>query len=178
MARRESRAKALSRCRALLRSAVPVERTLRMTLKAHIRLFVVLLFLFIPSMPAFAQDGCMSYEPEPVKLKGTISRKTFPGPPNYESIRKGDEPETYWILHPLKPICTIASEDNDAEKGVRDIQLILTPKQYISYKKLVGQRIPVTLSGKLSHAITGHHHTPVLMEVVDISSSTRPKVFR
>jgi hypothetical protein len=146
-----------------------------MTMKSRIRLFIVLLLLFIPSAYARAQEGnCFAYEPTLVKLPGTIIRKTFPGPPNYESIRKGDKPETYFILHLSKPICTTASGDNDAESGVRDIQLILTQKQYASYKKLVGNKIPVTLPGKLSHAITGHHHTPVIMEVVDISSSTRP----
>jgi hypothetical protein len=147
-----------------------------MNMKTHIRLFIVLLLLFVTSVCASAQGNCFSYEPALVKLYGTISRKTFPGPPNYESIRKGDKPETYWILHLLKPICTIASGDNDAEKGVKDIQLILTQEQYISYKKLVGDKIPVTLPGKLSHAITGHHHTPVLMEVVDIGCAACPRV--
>jgi Domain of unknown function (DUF4431) len=149
-----------------------------MNMKTHIRLFIVLLLLFVSSVYACAQGNCFSYEPELVKLYGTISRKTFSGPPNYESIRKGDKPETYWILHLLKPICTIASVDNDAEKGVKDIQLILTQEQYVAYKKLVGERVPVTLQGKLLHAISGHHHAPVLMEVVDISCSTCPKVLQ
>ncbi len=38
-----------------------------------------------------AQGDCLSYEPTEVRLTGTISRKTFPGPPNYQSIRKGDK---------------------------------------------------------------------------------------
>jgi hypothetical protein len=142
-----------------------------MNQKTHIRFFVVLLFLFAPSMHASAQDGCISYEPELVKLKGTIIRKTFPGPPNYESVRRGDEPETYWILHLAKPICTTASADNDAESNVSDIQLILTPKQYALYRKFVGAtaHAVVTATGKLSHAITGHHHIQVLLEVKGMS---------
>lgn len=150
-------------------------------MKTHIRLFIVLLLLFVPTVYASAQGNCFSYEPEMAKLRGTITRKTFPGPPNYESIRKGDKPETYFILHLLKPICTIASGDNEAEKDVREIQLILTQEQYARYKKIVGGRVPVILPGKLSHAISGHHHTPVLMEVMDIISSypdERPKILQ
>jgi hypothetical protein len=133
---------------------------------------LVLIFslLMLFSATAAAQN-CLSYDTDSVRLSGTISRKTFPGPPNYESIKRGDEPETYWVLHLSSPICTTASADNDAESGVMDLQLILTRKQYALYKKFVGRRARVTIKGKLSHAITGHHHTPVLMEVVNISQA-------
>lgn len=139
-----------------------------MNLKTHIRFFIVL-FIFGSSVHALAQgDGCFSYEPATVSLKGTLSKKTFPGAPNYESIRKGDKAETYWILHLAKPICTTASADNDAESGVTDIQLILTREQYKIYRKSIGRTRHVTVTGKLSHAITGHHHMPVLLEVTGI----------
>jgi hypothetical protein len=36
---------------------------------------------------------CLSYEPAVVTLSGTLVRKTFPGPPNYKSVKKGDKPE-------------------------------------------------------------------------------------
>jgi hypothetical protein len=134
-----------------------------MTRKRQAWIFALLLLL-LPTLNAAAQD-CLSYEPAAVRLTGTIVRKTFPGPPNYESVAKGDQPETYLILHLSGPVCTTAGGDNDAEVGVTDMQLILTGKQYARYGKLVGRRAPVTLTGKLSHAITGHHHTPVLMEV-------------
>ena len=77
-------------------------------MKTHIRLFALILFLFLPAAYASAQ-GCLSYETDGVKLTGTISKKTFPGPPNYESIKKGDTPETYRVLQLDKPICTMAS---------------------------------------------------------------------
>lgn len=141
-----------------------------MRLKTQIRLITLILSLFISASYASAQN-CLSYETDGVKLAGTISRKTFPGPPNYESIRRGDKPETYWILHLAQPICTTANGDNDAESGVTDIQLILMPKQYALYKKFVGAKAGVTVTGKLSHAITGHHHTQVLMEVASMSGS-------
>jgi hypothetical protein len=135
-------------------------------MKTQARLFALILFLFLPAAYASAQD-CLSYERD-VNLTGTISKKTFPGPPNYESIKKGDKPETYWILHLEKPACTTASGDSDAEPNVTDLQLILTGKQYALYRKYVGGKVTVTVQGQLSHAITGHHHTPVLMEVTGI----------
>ncbi|HKC65176.1 MAG TPA: DUF4431 domain-containing protein [Pyrinomonadaceae bacterium] len=138
-----------------------------MRLKTPVRLFMLMLFLFALAAQAYAQENCLSYDTDGVQLTGTISKKTFPGPPNYESIRRGDKPETYWILHLTKPICTAASGDNDAEKNVTDLQLILTEKQFALYRNFIGKRARVT--GKLSHAITGHHHTPVLMEVTGIA---------
>src|SRR3954466_12373190 len=94
-------------------------------MKTWIR-FLASVFFLCP-LAASAQD-CLSYDGDRVELTGTISKKTFPGPPNYESIKKGDTPETYWVMHLAKPICTTASGDDDAEKGVTDIQMIL-PQQ-------------------------------------------------
>jgi hypothetical protein len=130
---------------------------------------MLLLLLLTTSVYASAQrQECLAYEPEAVQLIGKIHKQTFPGPPNYESIRKGDKPETYWVLHLPDTVCTQPSADNEGEDNVTDLQLTLTPKQYALYRKFLGHRVNV--KGKLSHAITGHHHTPVLMEVIDISS--------
>jgi hypothetical protein len=127
-----------------------------------------MLCLFIPGAYAQAQEGCLSYNVAGVQLTGTISRKTFPGPPNYESVRRGDKPETYWILHLARPICTTATADDEAESSVTDLQLILPlgmpSKDYAHLKKFLGRK-DVMVVGKLMHAISGHHHTPVLVEV-------------
>lgn len=140
-----------------------------MSRKRYAQLFTVLSLLVLNSFNASAQrQPCLNYETEVVQLIGTITKKTFPGPPNYRSIRSGDKPETYWVLQLPDTVCTQATGDNDAEDAVTQLQLILTGKQYALYKKFVGRRVKVT--GKLSHAMTGHHHTPVLMEVTEISN--------
>src|SRR5947209_6316965 len=36
---------------------------------------------------------------------GTLRQKTFPGPPNYEDVHKGDKNETLWLLKPDSPTC-------------------------------------------------------------------------
>lgn len=47
--------------------------------------------LLVLTFSSYAQ--CLEYEPSSVSLVGTIVRRTYPGRPNYESIKKGDEPE-------------------------------------------------------------------------------------
>src|SRR5215813_15064234 len=75
--------------------------------------------------PAWSQagTGCLSYEPTVVKLRGTIISRTFPGPPNYESIREGDTPEAYWLLVLPRPACVKQGEPgypfDEAKKDVR-----------------------------------------------------------
>ena len=114
---------------------------------------------------------CLAYEPSEVRLTGSLERQTFPGPPNYESVRNGDPAETYWLLKLTRPVCVTESKtapDLDSKQdNINRIQLVLTPEGYSKYKSFVGSRVEVT--GTLFGAITGHHHTPVLLEVKSIS---------
>lgn len=113
------------------------------------------------------QSHCLSYEPAVVTLSGTLVRKTFPGPPNYESVKKGDKPETNWFLELSAGLCL--NEDptqpdlNPKHSGVHEIQLILEPKQYQQYEDMVGRE--VIARGSLVGEHTAHHHTPVLLIV-------------
>lgn len=98
-----------------------------------VRAFVFAYCAFIPwSSPSVAQQEqhCLSYEPTVVKLTGTIISKTYPGPPEYESIRHGDEPETYWLLSLCKPICVneqeVEKDPDPAQTNVRKIQLVFS----------------------------------------------------
>jgi hypothetical protein len=114
--------------------------------------------------------GCLSYEPVVVYIHGTLTRKTFPGPPNYEDVRKGDAVETSWLLKLASPICV--NEDKSepdldpSQKNIRAVQLVLNAEAYDTYKALLGQ--PVVARGTLSGSHTGHHHTPVLLTVTHI----------
>jgi hypothetical protein len=71
-----------------------------------------------------------------------------PGAPNFEDVRKGDAPETIWVLRLAKRICVMAASPsdppNESEGDVRQ---------------------EVTVRGPLFHAHTAHHHTEVLMRV-------------
>ncbi len=113
----------------------------------------------------------LSYEPAVVEVTGVIKRQTFPGPPEYESVAKGDEAETCWILHLSQIVCVKAdgikdSINDETEAGITELQLNLDEDQYAKYKKLVGKHVKVT--GTLYHSINGHHHTTVLLTVKSI----------
>ena len=126
--------------------------------------------------PATSPTGgaCLSYSPAVVTLKGTITAKKFPGLPNFESIEKGDEPEAVWILALTESTCTSGQKVDEhaieAEANVRELQLTIGDQQlYERYQPLLGRTVNV--SGTLDHAVTGHHHTPVILEVTGIEPS-------
>ena len=121
-----------------------------------------------PSSPHPPGPACLRYEPDTVAIAGVLTRRTFPGRPNYESVKEGDEPETGFYLEAPLPVCTTASPDsaNDNNGSLHDIRLIqpvLDSAGYARLKPRLGRQ--VTLRGTLVAAFTGHHHAPLLMRV-------------
>ena len=123
------------------------------------------------------KSGCLSYQPAVVHLRGTLTRQTFPGPPEYASVKKGDRPETFWILVLEKPVCVdqrkMQSDLYPAESNVRRVQLVLTPETYKQYKGLVGEKVIAT--GPLFARSTIHHRTAVLLTVKTLERSGGPR---
>ena len=124
---------------------------------------MTLILLLLLSTP----QTCLTYEPDTVVLKGTIRRHTFAGPPNYESVAKGDQAETVWLLHLTQPICVSASSDWEKETGVSKLQLMFANSSQYD-KALLNGKVDVT--GTLYHQHTGHHHTKVLIKVNSIKN--------
>lgn len=113
-----------------------------------------------------ANATCLPYEPASVSLVGKLERRTFAGPPNYESIAQGDKRETGFYLVLRSPVCSkgIAGSANpESFKNVGLVQLILDRQGYDKYRPKLNHTIRVT--GTLSSWITGHHHTPLLLQV-------------
>jgi Domain of unknown function (DUF4431) len=120
-----------------------------------------------------ASEPCLKYEPEVVELVGTMKRHVFPGPPDFESVKGGDQPETYWVLRLSKPICVAPVEPDSRGINVpeTDVRLLqLNQVDYKGSKHLLGKRVKV--KGRLVHAITGHHHTNVMLEVQSVEPAT------
>lgn len=94
----------------------------------------------------------------------------FPGPPGYESIKKGDAKEGAWILilnetlHALKDKHQIMNEE---VKNVKKLHLVLKGNGFDIVNKNMNNDIKV--KGKLFYGHTGHHRTKVLMEVQEIN---------
>jgi hypothetical protein len=135
-------------------------------------LFITILIVVAGAyVPVRAQ--CLKYEPAVVTLTGTLSSHVFPGPPNYESIKRGDQKETAIILTLRAPICTNGGGDqiDEPENNVRDLQLVITkPEDWKTVDRRLRKRVVVT--GTLFHAHTGHHRTKVLIDVTSIRSAT------
>lgn len=125
------------------------------------------MFLSIFSSAECLKDG------QDVAFTGTISRETFPGPPNYESIDDGDAPETYWILTISTPQCVTAESMEsgvlyELAKSTTRFQLVFEDSSiYKTQKNLVENTAVV--EGQLFAGHSGHHHTKVLISVKGIS---------
>ena len=114
-------------------------------------------------------DQCLPYEPEVVSLVGTLQRHTFPGRPNYESVKRGDEAETGFYLHLDRPVCTVGTDEDSSwghyrVDGAKVVQLVLDAAGYDRLRPRLGHR--VTLRGTLFAAFTAHHHARLLLKVV------------
>src|SRR5947207_13773713 len=81
-----------------------------------------------PVARAGLTDSCYHYRPSPVSLTGRLLRRTLPGPPNYQSIARGDRPQVVDLLILETPICTIPdykdSPNTDAFQGQDTLQEI------------------------------------------------------
>lgn len=138
--------------------------------RAATKIFALLILLLSSAAYARAQEQCLSYDPAEVRLAGTISKQVVPGPPNYQNVRKGDKPETIWILTLAKAVCVTGNTDdvNEAEQNVTDLQLVLKPNHFAQLNRMGGGKLQVVSLGKLFHAHTAHHRTKVLLDVKEI----------
>jgi hypothetical protein len=141
-----------------------------------IRTMNSLVFLLAGMSVCFGQskrDKCLLYEPSAVKVAGTLVSKTYPGPPNYNDIRRGDGAKTSWFVNLTEPVCVNEDSEqpdlNPARKNVRTIQLVMSNEQYKKYKRLMGRK--VVGIGTLFGEHTGHHHTPVFLTVSTLAES-------
>ena len=128
--------------------------------------FLLLAFTARPLLAQGTHPGCLRYEPDTVGVTGTLARHMYYGAPGYGEDPKHDEKEVGFYLDLARPICMASGGDdvNVAKTGIARIQLVLDEKGYARLRPFLGKRI--TLRGTLFGAITGHHHTPVLLSVL------------
>ena len=140
-----------------------------MQLIAHATLLITTLFLIASFHSSARAQKCLDYGPT-VSLTGKLQSKIFAGPPNYESIKRGDRKERAIIVTLISPICTSSSNSDSfdtPEANIRAVQLVVRES---SHWKTVERRLgrPVIVTGALFHGHTGHHRTKVLIDVTDI----------
>jgi len=112
---------------------------------------------------SLAAMPCLHYEGEPVSVSGKVVLRIFFGPPNYGENPATDSREEQAILLLVRPICVDAnpSDNDEAEKEQKEITLV--PTHGLDLTGFEGKEVDV--EGKLFHANTGHHHTPVLIQI-------------
>lgn len=109
---------------------------------------LIAVVLFSVMLPAAALDfSCLQYGP--IQISGRIVRQTHAGPPDYESVTRGDEPQVIWILQLEQPACVAANRRYPREIIQQEIELALAPEQYQQYRSLLGQKVLV--AGELRH---------------------------
>src|SRR3989475_10133741 len=73
---------------------------------------------------ASANAACIALKKtDTLSFEGTLNYRIFPGPPNYEDVRKGDTPEPTYILKLEEPICATGDEFVDQNVKFDRIQI-------------------------------------------------------
>lgn len=134
---------------------------------------LALMVLFSAVVPLFAGNVVVTYEPAVVELTGKLDLQTFPGPPNYESIRNGDEIERHFYLRLDAPVDVLPRGEHptidnpEPERNVRVMQLVVGYSENELFKHLrkIGEGGRVRILGTLFHRFTGHHHSRILLKV-------------
>jgi hypothetical protein len=149
---------------------------MRLTNFMRTRLLMITLMLAAGFCASASAQRCLKYSPAVITLKGTLRSHVFPGPPNYESIKRGDRKERAIILMLAAPTCTISNDPpqglDDPETNLREMQLVVTKSAHWKFvERRLGKRVVVT--GTLLHGHTGHHRTKVLIGVSNIRAATR-----
>ena len=131
-------------------------------------------FLYVGSIWG-KPEKVFAFDPKTVELAGVIETQTFPGPPNYESIKGGDEIENGWYLKLLEPV-TVVADNPQTGLGEETQSNIKILQMAIDYSKIPEKTLPigkkVKVKGKLFSRLTGHHHSRVLINVAEVNQVT------
>ncbi len=107
-------------------------------------------------------------------MDGILEQQTYPGLHNTQGAVGGDKAETDYYLRLRAAACAVAGVDGradaEARKGVWIVQMVLNPAAQSMLRSRLGQAVRVR--GRLLSSHTGHHHAPLLLEVVAVYPST------
>jgi hypothetical protein len=124
-----------------------------------------------------AETACAGLEPAITRLDGRLTLRDYAGPPNYESVAGGDRLEQQWILMLDRPLCVVADPGSDPDletmRELVEVQLVVFPGTEVPADAYRDRRIGV--EGSLFTAHTGHHRTPVLLQVRSFAPAIAPR---
>ena len=127
-----------------------------------------------------ANAACLDLKQTNVlSFEGTLNYRIFPGPPNYEDVRKGDTPELTYILTLDEPICVSGDEFVDAREQFSRVQIFPESSDKDasalsrSLRRWSGKRVAVEGASPFG-AHTGHHHARLMLPITRISLASVP----
>ncbi|MDD9828595.1 MAG: hypothetical protein OXU78_04565 [Deltaproteobacteria bacterium] len=132
---------------------------MRLSAPAALWAALALLAAPAPAAPAApAEAECLAPGGESVTLEGRVTLRTFPGPPFFSSVARGDAAEREFMLLLDEPLCVAAPA---ARAGLRELHVLLSSD--IELQALSNLERRVWLSGQLVPGSTRRHRTPVLL---------------
>ena len=120
------------------------------------RTAAAMLLLLIWTSGSVAYD-CPVFAGREWEFAGHLVARTYPGPPNYESLASRDKPIKRWYLQ--LPIAACFAGYNHQTL----FQLSLKPEEFEKYRRFLGREIIV--KGTLEEGVPGRHNTPLIMNV-------------
>lgn len=130
---------------------------------------IFFLVAFVACAPySFSANRVVHYQPEIVKLAGLVETQTFPGKPNYQSIKNGDEIEKGVYLRLNYPIDVAVLSDDDINENENNVKVIQIADDSLADWQELKKGGNFYITGRLFHRISGHHHSRVLIDVEKI----------
>jgi uncharacterized protein DUF4431 len=133
-------------------------------------------FMWTTGVACTADAACIDVkQTDRLSFQGTLSHQIFPGPPNFEDVRKGDAREPAYILTLDAPACAVGDDFLNASESFDRIQLLPNdarpdPALSRTLRRLVGKQVSVQGASAFG-AHTGHHHAPLLVSVEKITAA-------
>lgn len=146
---------------------------------ACLSLMFVLLSCFAGSAEPASRPCIDLKQSQSFHFEGLLTYKVFPGPPNFEDVRKGDKPEPTYILQLQKPICVSGDPFIDPKQQIDRVQIFPddankeTQALWKALRQSVGKFVAVEGSEPFG-AHTGHHHAPVVLPITKMTLMSRP----
>ncbi len=139
------------------------------------KLFSIVILIVLWSSNAALSDCFDVSKGEPKSLEGFLSFRIFPGPPNFQDVQKGDQPEPGYVLKLDRPICIEGDADfADPSFFFDEVQVVPSGETVDDLMRAVREsRIRVGLENPMP-AMTGHHHRPLVAWVTTVDLLSDP----
>jgi uncharacterized protein DUF4431 len=133
-------------------------------------MIALLPLLLLAAAKPLTVRGCIDIAGEEggLMLEGQLEAHVYPGPPDYQDVRRGDSREDAYILVLDRSIC-IEDDDDLADPSVRFDRVHLYTTTDANWPRLrdgVGRRVHVRGTGFAAQ--TGHDRAPLVVDVNEI----------